>query len=230
MVVVREAVQHLVDDLELCLAQEIGAPEDDDRASQLLLVRGELGRIDGAVALVEQIGDLEFPQPSALPPDFCRMRGEDRADQGGVEELLERLGLDAHFARALEGKGERTGPRRGARDEMRAVAADVVLILGNVGEMREIAVGAHDRERLVGAQAVERGLELAPGAGFIIAMESDRGAANLLDQLEHLLALLLAHRIAEDAAEQPNVLAQRTVFGSVVVFGESGFEGHLAHP
>ena len=81
---------------------------------------------------------------------------------------------------------------------MGAVAADVMLIFGDVGEVREIAVGAHDRQCLVGAEAVERRLELAPRADLVVAVEADRGLANLLDQLEDLFALLLAHRVAED--------------------------------
>ena len=99
---------------------------------------------------------------------------------------------------------------------MRAVAADVMLVFGDVGEMREIAEGAHDRERLVGVEAVEDRLELAPRAGLVVAVEADRGLADALDERVGLLALLLAHGVAEDAAEQADVVAQRHVL--VVVF------------
>ena len=118
---------------------------------------------------------------------------------------------------------------------MGAIAANVVLVLGDVGEMREIAVGAHDRERLVGAEAVERRLELAARADLVVAMEADRGLADLLDELVDLLALLLAHRVAEDAAEQADVVAQRDVLLAVIrramrhALGR-GVEGHRAHP
>ena len=114
---------------------------------------------------------------------------------------------------------------------MRAVAADVVLILGDVGQMREIAVGANDRERLVGAEAVERRLEFAPRANFVVAMEADRGPADLLDQLVYLFALLLAHGVAEDSPEQADVAAQRQVLVGLIrrrlrhALGR-GIEGH----
>ena len=99
---------------------------------------------------------------------------------------------------------------------MGAVAADVMLIFSDVGEMREIAVGANDRERLVGVEAVERRLELAPRADLVVAMEADRGLADLLDQFENLFALLLANGVAEDSPEQADVVAQRNVLlGSV---------------
>ena len=235
MVIVGEAVQHLVDDLELGLAQEIGAPEDEDRASQLLLIGGELSWIDGAVALVEQIGDLQFAQPRALPPDFGRMGGEHRAHQRVIEELGERFRLDAHLAGALKRIRERTGAGRGAGDRMGAVATDVMLIFGDVGEMREIAVGARDRERLVSVEAVERRLELAPRAYLVVAMEANRGLPDLLDQFENLFTLLLAHGVAEDSPEQTDVLAQRNVLlgsvrGAKGKFLDLGGAGHWAHP
>ena len=116
---------------------------------------------------------------------------------------------------------------------MGAVAADVMLILRDVGEVREIAVCAHDRERLVGAEAVQRRLELAPRADFVVAMEADRGLPDLLDQLEDLFPLLLAHRVAEDSAKQADVFAQGDVFlvrgarGQLLDFGG---HGHRAHP
>ena len=81
---------------------------------------------------------------------------------------------------------------------MGAIATDVMLILGDVGEVREIAVGARDRERLVSVEAVERRLEFAPRAGLIVAVESDRGLPDLLDQREGLLALLLADGVADN--------------------------------
>src|ERR1700722_12435006 len=156
------------------------------------------------------------------------MSGEHGAYQCAIEEIGERARLDAHLARALKGVSERARTRRGARDGMGAVAADVMLILGDVGEMRKITVGANDREGLVSVEAVERRLELAPRADLVVTMEANRGLADLLDQLENLFAFLLAHRVAEDSAEQPNVFAQRNVLlvrrarGQLLDFGGHG--------
>ena len=150
-----------------------------------------------------------------------------------IEEIGERRGLDAHLAGALKGVSQRAGTRRRARDRMGAVAADVMLVLGDIGEVREIAIGAHDRERLVGAQTVQRRLELAPCGRLVVAMEADRSSPDLLDQFENLFALLLAHRVAEDSAEQADVLAQGDIFlvrsarGQLLDFGG---HGHRAHP
>ena len=46
---------------------------------------------------------------------------------------------------------------------------------------------------------------------LVVAMEADRGLADALDEIEHLAAFLLAHGVAEQAAEQADVVAQRRV-------------------
>ena len=53
-------------------------------------------------------------------------------------------------------------------------------------------------------------------------MEANRGLANALDDVVDLLALLFAHRVAEQASEQADVGAQRRVlfgFRGLVRFG-----------
>ena len=65
--------------------------------------------------------------------------------------------------------------------------------------------------RLAVRQAVQRRLELAARGFVLVAVEADRGLADALDDLEDRLALLAADRVAEDAAEQPDVIAQRKI-------------------
>ena len=208
VVVERERVRHLVDDLEFRLPQHIGAPQDQNRAPQAFFVQRELSLVaDEPLALVQQFSDLKFARERALAPHFRRVGGKHRAHQRAIEEVGERRRLDAHLARALKRIGERSRTRRGAGHRMGAIAADVMLILRDVGEVREVAVCAHDRERLVGAETVQSRLELAPRADFVVAMEPDRGLPDLLDQLEGLFPLLLAHRVAEDSAKQADVFA-----------------------
>ena len=109
---------------------------------------------------------------------------------------------------------------------MGAVAADVVLVLGDVGEMREIGEGAHDGERLVVVEAVEDGGKFAPRPGLVVAMEADRGLTDALDEVEGLAPFMLAHGVAEQAPEQADVLAQRRVLLGL----GGGIEGdHIRH-
>jgi hypothetical protein len=74
-------------------------------------------------------------------------------------------------------------------------AADVVLVLGDVGEVREIAVGADDLVRAPAGEAVQDRLELAPGGLVLVPVEADGGLADEFDDVEGRLALLLADRV-----------------------------------
>jgi len=78
--------------------------------------------------------------------------------------------------------------------------------------MRKIAEGADDAHGLAGRHAVEDGLQLVPRRPVVIAVEPDRGLPDALDQLEHIGALLVAHGVAEDASEQPDIVPQPGIF------------------
>ena len=160
------------------------------------------------LAIVDDFGNLQFARQRALAAHFGRMGGEDGTDERAIEEGAQGFGVDAGFARAPESIRHRADARRRARHDMGAVAPDVMLVFGDIGQVREIAEGAHDRQSLVGGQTVEDRFQFAPRAKLIVAMEANGGLADALDNLEHGRALLLAHRIAENAPEQPDVVAQ----------------------
>ena len=66
-------------------------------------------------------------------------------------------------------------------------------------------------------------LELAAGVLILVAVEADRGLADALDDLEGRLPLLLAHRVAENASQKPDVVAK----GKVLVGRDVGIDqGH----
>jgi hypothetical protein len=86
-----------------------------------------------------------------------------------------------------------------------------MLVLGDIGQMREVAERADNADRLLGRQAADGILQLLPGGGLGIATEAKGGLPDLFDELEGALAFLRAHRLAEDAPEVPNVVAQRRI-------------------
>ena len=220
VIVEGERVGDLVDHLQPRLPQHVGAPEQQDRAAQLLLDARQLGVVARLpLARVEQGRDFEFPRQRALAAHFGRMRRQHRADQGVVEEVAQRLRVDARFVGAVEGIGERSRTRRRTLEHVLAIAAAVVLILGDVRQVREIAEGPDDGEGLVGVEAVENRPQLTPRRGLVVAVETDRGQPDALDDVEHLAALLLAHGVAENPAEQTDILFQRRVL-RVVLAGE----------
>ena len=108
---------------------------------------------------------------------------------------------------------QHAGRRRAAGRRARPHLPDVVLILGDVGQMREIAEGAHDAQGLADRHAVEDQLELAPRRLVVVAVEPDRGLPDAFDQVEHVGALLVAHGVAENAPEQPDIGPQPGILG-----------------
>ncbi len=95
---------------------------------------------------------------------------------------------------------------------MRAAAAVVMQVFGDIGELGKEAERPHHRNGRVVVEAAENRLQRLLGIGIAVAMESDRSLADVLDQLEAPVPQLLAQRIAEQAPEQTDVLAQRPVF------------------
>jgi hypothetical protein len=49
----------------------------------------------------------------------------------------------------------------------------MVLVFGDIGQVREIAEGPHDAERLVFVEGVERRLEVAPRGEVVVAVKAD---------------------------------------------------------
>ena len=82
-----------------------------------------------------------------------------RADTG-ILGTVYRLG-DGSRARRCPGEG------------MRARSANVMLVLGDVGEMREVAERPYDLYRLTGRQVVQDSLQRVPRRLVIVAMEAD---------------------------------------------------------
>lgn len=90
-------------------------------------------------------------------------------------------------------------------------ATDVVLVLSQVGEVREGAEGADNLGRLIVREPVQDRFELLSRGCVVVAMEADGRPVDAFNDVEHLLTLLLADDAAQDAAEQADVLAERFV-------------------
>ena len=97
--------------------------------------------------------------------------------------------------------------------------ANMVLILGNIGQLQEVAEGADHGLRRVARQWVEQGGEFGTRGlarfGVAIAGKAYCRLAHTLDNVKNRIPLLLAYRIAEDAAEEADVVAERFVLVGV---------------
>src|SRR5688572_10672849 len=156
--------------------------------------------------LRKQPRDLALAIEDALTLHFRRVRGEHGRDARGCEPVEERLDFHARFARALERIREASGARRRAGGGVRAPAAVLLLVFGDVEKVREVAEGAHEVQSLLGIERVQLALEL--GASGLLAPELHRLLADALDALERLVAHLLADHFAQQAAEESAIYAE----------------------
>jgi hypothetical protein len=92
-----------------------------------------------------------------------------------------------------------------------ACPADVMLVFGDVGELRKVAESADDLNVLTMREAIQYCFELVPCGLIFFAVEADRGLADVLNDREDRLAFLAAHRIAKNAAEKTDIVMQRQI-------------------
>ena len=208
-----QAVGDFVEHGELGTPQQIGLPQRQHRPAQLFVARlGFLRRKLDPFAPIQQRRDLHLPVDRALAANFGGMRRQNRTDQRRFEKAAQVGRAEAGRARMRKRQRQRARGRRSTGGRARPHLPDIVLVLGNVGEVRKIAEGAHDAHGLAGRHAVEDDFKLAPRRFVVIAVEPDRGLPDAFDQVEHVGALLVAHGVAEDPPEQPDVVAQPGVF------------------
>ena len=117
------------------------------------------------------------------------------AESSSAESSLQVRGGQAAVLRRLTGR------------DVHGAAAFAVDVLGDVGQQGEVGEGADDGDGLMDVDAVEHAGQL--GAVDLGASHPERLDPGPLDEVEDLLAVLLAHGVAEDGAEQPDVFAHR---------------------
>src|SRR6516164_5015448 len=83
--------------------------------------------------------------------------------------------------------GHRAIARRRVGQGMRAGAPDVVLILGDIGEMRKKAEGANNLKCLARWQIVQRRFQIAARRNILVSTKANRVLPNVLDGVEDSL-------------------------------------------
>ena len=79
--------------------------------------------------------------------------------------------------------------------------AHMVAVFGDVGQVREVAEGADHADRLVGRQVFQQPVEHPAGRRILLEPVGHAQLPHPLDQLEGLLALLLADHVTQQPAE-----------------------------
>ena len=212
---VGQAVGDLVLHFELGEPQHRRQPQAQHLASQSCVARRILRR-------GEQASDLALAIEDALALHLGRVRGQHRAHAGAAEPGEQVLAAQALGAQALERIGDAARSRRRSRFGVRAAPAVLLRVLGDIEQMRKEAERPHHVQRLLDVEGVEQRFEL--GLRFLRARlgapERHRGLADELDAVEHLLADLLAYRVAQQPAQQAPVFAQQLLLRAFGEFGD----------
>ena len=219
LTIVGDAVVDFVLHFELREPQHRRLPQREHLPVETVVHRLPLvGRELAAVAPLQQADDLALAVEDALALYLGRVRGEHRAHQGIGEERADRLRTYSGVAQAIERVRDAARLRRRPGDCVRPPPAVLMHILGQIGEVREVAEGAHHVKHLRDRQRVEEARQLVLDVRGSVAR---RGAAQVngrlpdrLDTRETFLAGLSAKHVAENPAEQTSVFLEREILVS----------------
>ena len=199
-VVVAQRVLDLVGHRQLGGAQHARLPQLGDARAHQLLVLAPFAVGGQIVTLADEFGDGALGIEDALALHLGRVGGEHRRDVGALQR-------GGNVGRALvgavqpfEAHGQRAFLLVAGALVLQA-AAHMVPVLGDVGQVREVAEGADHADRLVGRQVLQQPVEHASGTGILLQTIGHRQLAHPFDQLEGVLAFLLADDLAEDPAK-----------------------------
>ena len=167
------------------------------------------------ITLFDQGSDLAVIADQALALHFGRVRGEDRDDDGAGEKVGDGIGGDLAVGKPVEGMDETALARRRVGQIMGAAAPDMVLVLGDVGQLQEVAERTDDSLRRIARQWVEQCSEFGAGSRVALPRKAHSRLAHTLDDVEDCFAFLFAHGVAEDAAEKTDIRPQGFVFVAV---------------
>ena len=201
-----DGVARLVDRLGAHDAKLVGLPQEVDELLEAAVhaalgVRVERQAVgsERALPVVEQARDPADLREDGPARRLGRVRGEDRAQ---VELAQVGGDLAGGVAGGLDAVDRLLQPRAVLQAHRGELAAAVNLL----GDVDEVEVG---RERADEAGRVHR-VEQREHAGRGVLVAAHQGA-DLLDELEQLVALLADERLAEQRAERADVAAQALV-------------------
>ena len=207
---VEENVLHFVADARFFLADLVGLPERRDLfAERARIVFGFGGERARPLEALEELRDPAVLVEDGAPLRLGRVSREDELDARAREQGLRPFARQVLLQCRDELRQRPQGGLAGAR--VVAVAADTVVLLGEVHELEVVRERARDA---LGRRRVERG-DGGAERDAVAASRALRGAALLgegadpLLELEERPSFLLDERFAEDPAERGDVAAER---------------------
>jgi hypothetical protein len=214
--VVTERFVDLVRHAQPRYAEHRGLPQREHRPPQPRLPRRRFPRRRRGPLRGEQGSDVALDVQHRSPSHLGGVRREDRAHEHPPQYRGDVVEGDIRLPQPLDRERDAAGLRGRADAPVVGPAPVGVDILGDVHEEREPAERADDMEGLVDRQSSEPGGERVVVISLPMALPAhlDGVAAHPLDDVEHVLARLLTHDVAEHAADEPDVRAQGFVLAN----------------
>ena len=209
--VIAERVLDLVFHRQALEADHAGLPQLGDAGADQGLVLFQLALGVQLVALGDQFGNGPLGIQNAFALHFGRVGRQYGRDPRLFQGLGDVLGAQVGGVQTLQRQAERAFLLV-ALAFVEMAAPHMVAVFGQVGQVREIAEGADDGDGLVTAEVLEQAVQRLAGVGILFQAKRHRQLAHPLDQLVGLAPLVLTQGVAQDPAQQANVVSQRSVF------------------
>ena len=222
--VVGEGVLDLIGYGELAVAQHARLPKLGDAGAKRVFIALQVPGQAQQVPVGNQVGDGPFGVQDALALHFGRVRGQHGRDMGALQQSAHIGRAHTGFVHLLQAVGQRASLHVAFALVVLA-PAHVVAVLGQVGQVAEVAEGANHHHGLVGREALEQLVDLLACALVLRTPPRHAELANAFHELVGLTTFLVANHFTQKAAEQPNVVAQRLVFGRRVLGGGRAWHG-----
>ena len=215
--VVAQRLVDLVGDAQLGQAQHGGLPQREDVHGEPVVDVVDVDRaVAGRRSGGQQPGDVAEHVEHGLAADLGRVGGDHRHDEQVVDraagspsastpaggQVVERRRQAADLRPRAVRRGGSGGGARGGRPRRCWPAA-----ASQPNARIRCSWSSIERPASVVVQRAERAATVAPGV--------DGALADALDELEHVVAGLVPHDLAEQPAEQADVLADRGVLAGI---------------
>jgi hypothetical protein len=207
-VVVAQTHRDLVLDAQAGQADQRGAPQAQHLAADPQFEVGPLTLVLGvAQAQAHQLGDPGLRVEHGAAARFGRVRGDHRRHQRVGQQLRDPRAVECRRVQFAVGGRQRRVLWRFARRLVRGAATVALDVLGQIGQQHEVAERADERQGDRDVHTVEH---LRDGAALdLLAAYPERLDAHPLDEVEDLRTLVVANGVAQYAAEETDVVAQR---------------------
>ncbi|CFM96244.1 Uncharacterised protein [Bordetella pertussis] len=204
--VIGQRVLDLVGHGQPRVAQHARLPQRGDLADQGQVQFGQFVGGQFALALHQQGRDFAMHVQRALALHFGGVGGQHRHHAGLAQQAADPGIVHALRLERFDGLAQAAALRTGAGQGALALAPVLVAVLGDVGQVQEVAERARHRVGVVASQLLDAGLQQLVVGRVAGTTKPDGGAAQGFDRVVHPLALASLDDFAQAPAQQPDIV------------------------